>query len=297
MNVRALSNDDFPGLLELLNLQDEAPEHRAMSPEGRSEEELSLELGSFDPFNEVVPMVLDGGGKVMAYLSLCLFEGEAFLEGPLMVPELEPNEVRPLLKAVIAEARRRDIGFLEAFIEDRNERAQEALALVGFAPFRTTYIYEITREDAPNGVEGSRFRFEVSKDVDAAFYRELYRNTNDAWATRLSWSDEELKARFTNPRVQLVVAYEDSRAVGHLELEHLENGLAEIAYFGVLPESRGQGLGRLLLKQGLKRAFANHEVVVVLARAHDDERAACHSIEQVGFKLAQGVVAFTLELD
>lgn len=297
MNVRSLTDHDLPGLLELLKRQDEEPEHRAMSPEGRSEEELSLELSSTDPFNEILPLVMEEDGRIKAYVSLCRYEGETFLEGPLMADELTPEDIRPLLERVIAEARIRELSFLEAFIEDRNERAQAALALMGFAPFRTTYIYEMAREEMPRVAEHPGVRFEVPSAVDTTMYRDLYRETNDAWTSRLAWSDEELEARFQDPRVQLMIAYQGDRVVGHLELEFLEDGIAEIAYFGVLPDVRGQGLGRALLSQGVARAFANDEVELVLARAHDDERPACHAVEQVGFKLAHGVIAFTLELD
>jgi ribosomal protein S18 acetylase RimI-like enzyme len=297
MTVRALTDNDFAQLLKLIRLQDEDPEFRVMSPEGRSEEELSLELSSSDPFNEMMPMVLEEDGKIKAYASLCVMEGEAFLEGPLMPAGLAAEAVKPLLDTLVREAKARDLGFLEAFVEDRNERAQEALRLAGFAPFRTTYIYEIGREEAPKYVEAGGSRFDFSETIDAARYRELYRETSDAWASRLAWTDEELEARFQDPRVKLVVAYENGKPVGHIELELLEDGTAEIAYFGVLPEARGQGLGHMLLKQGLRRAFQNPEVEVVLARAHDDERAACHAVEKVGFRLAHGVIAFTLELD
>ncbi|CAN5672651.1 GNAT family N-acetyltransferase [soil metagenome] len=297
MNVRSLTDHDLPGLLELLRRQDDEPEHRAMSPEVRSEEELELELSSTDPFNEILPLVMAEGGRVLAYVSLCRYEGETFLEGPLMVPELAPEAVTPLLERVVAEARIRELDFLEAFIEDRNERAQAALALVGFAPFRTTYIYEMARGEEPKVAESPDARFEWHGDVDTALYRELYRETNDAWASRLGWNDEELEARFRDPRVQLMIAYQEGKAIGHVELEFLEDGVAEIAYFGVLPAARGHGLGRALLSHGLQRAFANDEVELVLARAHDDERPACHAIEQVGFRLAHGVIAHTLELD
>jgi RimJ/RimL family protein N-acetyltransferase len=296
MDVRALHDQDYSALLELLKLHDDNPEYRVMAPEGRSEEELSLELSATDAFNEIFPLVLEQDGQVLAYVSLCRYEGETFLEGPLLSEAITPEEVQPLLERVIAEAGVREVNFLEAFVEEPNERAQEALRLAGFSAFRTTYIYEITRDEAPALPQRDDVDFHFTEDIDAAAYRELYRDSNDAWATRLAWTDEELEARFMDPRVQLLLALQDGKPVGHLELEFLDDGIAEISYFGVLPEARGQEIGKWLIMHGLKRAFGNSDLELVLARAHDDERAACHTIEEVGFRLAHGTIAFTLEL-
>ena len=128
-------------------------------------------------------------------------------------------------------------------------------------------------------------------------YRDLYRDTSDNWATRLAWLDEDLLERFNDPQVSLTVVYEDGVPIGHLELEKLpDEGYAEIAYFGVLPTARGRKLGRDLLLRGLTEALQDERIELVLARAHDDERAASFALEAVGFRLSHGVVAYTLEL-
>ena len=301
MSVREFKNRDLPELLALLKTQDERAAQRSMTPESRNVEELALELGELSPYTELVPLVLEQHGQLAAYVALCEYDGEAFLEGPLMRTELTADEVAPLLEEAVTEAKKRGYSFVEAFVDQENVRAQSALIENGFAPFRTTYIYEFRRGTEIAPLSPSVFRCETfgSGDaVDVGVYRDLYRDTSDNWATRLAWRDEDLQERFSNPEVSLTMAYQNDVAVGHLELEHLpDEGYAEVAYFGVLPAARGQRLGRELLLRGLHDALENPAVEMVLARAHDDERAASVVLEGVGFRLSHGVVAFTLELD
>ena len=296
MTVRPFENRDLPGLLELLKTQDERASQRSMTPESRSVEELALELGELSPYTEMVPLVLEENGHITAYVALCNYEGEVFLEGPLLHPEPKVNP-GPLLERVIGEAKGRGYSYLEAFVDEENRRAQNALLESSFEPFHTTYIYEFQRGTPLKPLSPSRFRFETGKKVDVGLYRDLYRDTSDNWATRLAWFDEDLQERFNDPQVSLTVVYHKDEPVGHLELERLpDEGYAEIAYFGVLPAARGKKLGRELLLRGLHEALQDENVELVLARAHDDERAASFALEAVGFRLSHGVVAYTLEL-
>ena len=308
MTVRAFQNRDLPGLLELLKTQDDDDDsgsqhgpqqgaaQRSMTPESRSVEELALELGELSPYSEMVPLVLEQAG-IAAYAALCNHEGEVFLEGPLLRPDLSVADAAPLLAEIVGEAEARGYEYVEAFVDEENRRAQELLSGGGFEPFRTTYIYEFRREVPLTPLSPSLFRFEKGKNVDVSRYRDLYHDTTEDWATRLAWSDEELEERFGDPNVSLLLAFEGDVPVGHLELERLpDEGYAEVAYFGVLPSARGKKLGRDLLLRGLQEALRDENTEVVLARAHDDERSASFALESVGFRLSHGVVAFTLEL-
>ena len=301
MTVRSLQASDFAKLAALLRLQDARPEYRTMAPESRDEEELALELGDESPYSDLLPLVLDDGSDVRAYVGVCNYNGEAFIEGPVLDETLAPDEALPLLEGAVAAAKTRGYNYIEAFVDEQNQRAQKLLERVGFDAFRTTYIYESARGGSrppPSKTSPFRFRVETGAGIDLSAYRDLYRDTSDNWATRLAWSDEELIERFEDPEVVLVLASRDGKLVGHLELELIpEEGYAEIAYFGVLPDVRGRGLGRELLLRGLEEAFGHPEIKLVLARAHDDERAACLALEKLGFKLSHGVVAYTLELN
>ncbi len=297
MTVRPFENRDLPGLLALLKTQDERASQRSMTPESRSIEELALELGELSPYTDLVPLVLEKDAQLAAYTALCNYEGEVFLEGPLLHPELEVDTTA-LLTRVVDEAKLRGYSYLEAFIDEENRRVQEALVGGGFEPFRTTYIYEFGRHTPLKPLSPNPLRFETDEKIDVGRYRDLYRDTSDNWATRLAWLDEDLLERFSDPNVSLTVVYDGDAPVGHLELERFpDEGYAEIAYFGVLPAVRGNKLGRDLLLRGLHDALQDESVELVLARAHDDERSASFALERVGFRLSHGVVAYTLELE
>ena len=117
MTVRAFQNRDLPGLLELLKTQDgddsgsqhgshesqQGAAQRSMTPESRSVEELALELGELSPYSEMVPLVLEQAG-IAAYAALCNHEGEVFLEGPLLRPDLAVADAAPLLAEIVGES-------------------------------------------------------------------------------------------------------------------------------------------------------------------------------------------------
>lgn len=306
MVVRHLEEKDFPALLTLLESQDSNPQTRTMSPEARSVEELQLELGELSPYSELFPFVLASpeDDSFRAYVCLCNYDGEAFLEGPLLVPGLEPSTATPLVEKAVQAAEARGYGFIDAFVDEENKRAQTLLERAGFDPFHTTYIYELQRDHAskPSPKTRKDLRIVTGDDIEASSYRDLYRETSDKWASRLAWSDEELLERFADDKVKLLLAYLKDELIGHLELEYLteddlNTSIAEIAYFGVLPAARGKGIGRELLARGITTALEHKDVELILARAHDDERAACKSLETLGFRLSHGVIAYTLELD
>lgn len=293
MLIRPLQHDDLHALLALLELQDREPQYRSMVPDGRSVEELELELD--DPV--MYPLVLEHDGQVQAYINLCKHHDEVFLEGPLFGADLDLDDACTLVDHALQAARLRNYPFVDAFIDDDNKRAQQVLHRSGFAPFRTTYIYSLARDKVPVSEPTSGLHILDAATIDTSVYRDLYRTTSDNWTTRLAWSDDELAERFHNADVQLFLAYQQSTLIGHVELEYLEEEqLAEIAYFGILPEHRGQNFGRQVVMLAVRQAFDRHSAIShVLARAHDDEREASHTLERLGFLLSHAVIAFTAE--
>ena len=297
--VRPLETQHLPALLDLLKRQDDQAELRTMSPESRELEELTLELGELSPYSELFPFVLEREGDVAAYVALCNYGGEAFLEGPLIQPDVDVETVYPLVEKAVEEAHRYGYGFLEAFVDEENLRAREVLRANRFEPFRTTYIYEFTRQDKLKPLSPSEFHFDMSGEITASDYRTLYRETSDNWSTRLAWSDEELTERFSDPDVKLMLAYQQDEVVGHLELELIpEENYAEIAYFGVLPpRERSKTRATLTFARSCTKPF-KMRASPSFWRGRTTTNAPPHfPLEKTGFHLSHGVVALTLELN
>ncbi len=97
---------------------------------------------------------------------------------------------------------------------------------------------EIARQDPPDGA------------VNRWFYVEVGRHHQ--WTDNLGRSDAEWQA--WAERVETWVARVEGRRAGYYELDPTADA-TEIAYFGLLPEFQGHGLGGHLLTHALRRAL------------------------------------------
>jgi GNAT superfamily N-acetyltransferase len=87
--------------------------------------------------------------------------------------------------------------------------------------------------------------------------RDFYRRVGEPWywVDRLDWSDDQWREWTDRPDHHLMVAHADGLDVGYAELEQQAEGAVEIAYFGLLPEAIGRGLGRWWLAEVLAEAW------------------------------------------
>lgn len=85
------------------------------------------------------------------------------------------------------------------------------------------------------------------------------------WRDRLGWTYARWMQHLDRPEVETWVLYVSDTPAGYIELERQQQGRdVEIAYFGLLPEFIGRGLGGWLLSEGIARAWelASHRVWV-----------------------------------
>lgn len=90
------------------------------------------------------------------------------------------------------------------------------------------------------------------------YYRYLHHSVGDPWLwwERRALTDARLAAIIHDDRVALHVLHRDGGPAGFIELDYRAMpGEAEIAYFGLLPEFIGQGLGPRLLAWGVAEAW------------------------------------------
>ena len=89
-------------------------------------------------------------------------------------------------------------------------------------------------------------------------YRNLFRRIGAPWLwfSRLLLDDAHLAAIVQHPRVELDSVHDEAgREVGMIELDFREPGECELSFIGLLPELSGQGHGRWLLAEALRRAW------------------------------------------
>ena len=89
-------------------------------------------------------------------------------------------------------------------------------------------------------------------------YRALFRRVGEPWLwfSRVVIPDEALAEILDNPGVEAYALNDGSADLGLLELDFRPRGEAELSFLGVAPESIGQGAGRFLMHEAIRRAFA-----------------------------------------
>lgn len=118
-----------------------------------------------------------------------------------------------------------------------------------------------------------------------AFHRFLYREVGRDyhWHDRLVWTDEQTRAYLDNPQISLHVLYCTGAPAGYFELRREEDGGIEIAYFGLLPEYIGRGLGKMLLSEAVETAWREGASRVWLHTCTLDDPAAMPNYLKRGF--------------
>ena len=131
-----------------------------------------------------------------------------------------------------------------------------------------------------------RLRLERLEECPASFHRYLYAEVGRAyhWVDRLGWTDEETLAYLASPAVSLWVLYCAGAPAGYFELKRYEDGSVEIAYFGLLPEFTRRGLGKHLLTEAVRLAWADGARRVWLHTCTLDDPAALPNYVARGFR-------------
>lgn len=127
-------------------------------------------------------------------------------------------------------------------------------------PTTVTYL-EMTDPGQLRGAETDdpRVAMVEVRGCTVSFYRYLYGAVGSGytWVERTRWSDERLAARLGDPRTSLWVMLYDGCPAGYFELWRDDDADVEIAYFGLIPEFLGRGLGKHLLTAAVRSAWAH----------------------------------------
>ena len=121
----------------------------------------------------------------------------------------------------------------------------------------------------------------------ASLWRFLYTEVGRQyrWFDRLPWTDEQAQAYLDDPAISLWLASVGSDTAGYFELRRGPDQSVEIAYFGLLPEYTGRGLGKALLAAAVERAWENGTRRVWLHTCTFDHPAAIPNYVKRGFTI------------
>lgn len=150
-----------------------------------------------------------------------------------------------------------------------------------------TYLKMLAANELkPAKLSDERVRVDCAIECPASFYRYLYTEVGRYyhWVDRLSWTDSQIRAYLNQPTVSIWVLYVAGAPAGYFELCQHEDDSVEIAYFGLLQEFLGRGLGKYLLTVAIEQAWIQSKQHIWVHTCTLDHPAALSNYLNRGFK-------------
>jgi ribosomal protein S18 acetylase RimI-like enzyme len=123
-----------------------------------------------------------------------------------------------------------------------------------------TYLEMTERPPHPHLVppHGMKLALLRARPPTVGFYRFLYNTVGGPWLwyERRALDDEALGRIITDDRVEIYVLYANGVPAGYAELDRRDPPDIELAYFGLVPDFIGKGLGRYLLTWAIDTAWS-----------------------------------------
>ncbi len=122
---------------------------------------------------------------------------------------------------------------------------------------------------------------------DFQFNKEMYSKVGGdyGWKNRLIYTDDEWAAVAKDPLRRTYKFMYGKILVGYAELVYYNDRHTYIAYFGLLPEFHGRGLGSLFLTLTIEKAWENYTQLVTVNTCSLDSVAALPNYLARGFKM------------
>ena len=148
-----------------------------------------------------------------------------------------------------------------------------------------TYL-EMLEPPAPDDDARSSLQLSRVAKPTADQYRALFRKIGSPWLwfSRLVMDDAKLESIITDPAIELYEVAAVEAVVGMIELDFREPGQCELAFIGLVPGLTGQGHGRWLLAEAVRRAWREDVSRVHVHTCTLDHPAALSAYERAGFK-------------
>ena len=122
-------------------------------------------------------------------------------------------------------------------------------------------------------------------DMPVSFYRYLYNTVGEDWLwyERRVMSDEDLAAVIHNPEIEVYVLYVNGAPAGYGELDRRGGTDIELAYFGLLPDFIGRGVGGYFLRWLVDQAWSHEPQRFWVHTCDLDHPRALRTYQSVGF--------------
>jgi GNAT superfamily N-acetyltransferase len=159
------------------------------------------------------------------------------------------------------------------------------MSSINSIPVRTWYL------ETKIPPQGSPPEFDLEVNIVRAvkptisFYQFLYKEVGKglSWYNRLLMFDDELLKIIHDEKVEIYVLWVNGVPAGFCELDYRKPAEVEIAYFGIMPEFRGRGLGPRFLQWNLHKTWSHNPSRVWLHTCELDGKAAMPMYLRAGF--------------
>jgi len=137
----------------------------------------------------------------------------------------------------------------------------------------------------------ARFEVREKTERDWHFNRDLYFRVGEQWdwTDKRPWTDEQWKEYADAAELRAFAAYYNDSLAGYYELRRDLEGGVEIAYFGLLPEFIGRGLGGALLTNAIEQAWGMSPMRVWVHTCNRDHPQALANYQ------ARGMAVYKVE--
>ena len=118
------------------------------------------------------------------------------------------------------------------------------------------------------------------------FYRYLYATVgaNWLWVERLALDDPALSERIHKAGVEISVLYASGAPAGYYELDFGDPARTNLAYFGLMPEWTGAGIGPWFLGSAIAEGFSRGASELTVNTCTFDHPAALPLYQRLGFR-------------
>jgi ribosomal protein S18 acetylase RimI-like enzyme len=112
------------------------------------------------------------------------------------------------------------------------------------------------------------------------------------WTDRLNWTFDQWQQYVTRPGHETWLAYVAGTPAGYFELDAAPGADVEIAYFGLLPQFVGRGIGGRLLTLAIERAWQKGAARVWVHTSSFDHPIALANYRARGFRQFKEEVSY-----
>jgi ribosomal protein S18 acetylase RimI-like enzyme len=282
MSVRPFQPEDAPALAAMSAECLRGESDFVLNPLWETEDELLAEYRRHGiPPEENVLVAVDEAGKVMG-LSGFLRRPGAGIAG-LLCPVVDPRQRGrgyggELLRATLEKGAQLGLNMIVAGIGTRNRAGYSLLTAHGFRPVRQHFLMRCDEPPREPSTPGDKLEFAWAEPSDSAEVLKLYEACGF-----LPRTAEEMDAALAGDGHVHAVGRQGGRIVAFTEIETHWPRRVWVAFVGVDPELRGEGLGSSLTAWALRRQWERgaEQALLVLSPAN---RTAYRAYEKVGFR-------------